>query len=262
MDDFANYAVEQDLMIKLESIFAPSSIFGLDESTIENIAGETEESKIEREQSTKKMAALQLALQVLERLDQRNTVGRFSFPSLLSVSTVAEVIRLTCNSRCGDVLRNTDKEVETEDSTDESIVETSTQIPVGALQETLDDNKSESVETSSDTTADDPDEHPRPPSTLLTISHLHMQPFDLKHPLISPRVKQVLSQVELLYPYHVSRTVQSIVTVRFNFEKMDVQQRLAYTERYRLEAESPGMDDLYYLRMNCIVHCMRSGEWA
>lgn len=73
VDDFANYAVEQDLMIKLESIFAPGSIFGLDESTIEDIAGETEESKVEREQSSNKMTTLKQALDVLERLDRRST---------------------------------------------------------------------------------------------------------------------------------------------------------------------------------------------
>lgn len=71
-----------------------------------------------------------------------------------------------------------------------------------------------------------------------------------------------MSRVVLWCSDDVSRTVQSIVMVRFNFEEMDVQQRLAYTERYRLEAKSPSIDNLYYLHMNGIVHCMRSGEWA
>jgi len=262
VDDFANYAVEQDLMIKLESIFAPNSIFGLDESTIQNIASETKESKTEREQSTKKMETLKLALDVLERLDRRNTVGRFSFRSLLSVPTTVEVIQLIRDSRCDDILEDSYTDNGTEDSADECIVELSPQIPAGSVEESADENTSESVTTSSLATADELDEYPEPLSTQFTNSHWHMHPFDDNHPLISPTVKQVVARIALMHPDHVSRTVQSIVMIRSNFEKMDVEQHLAYIERYKIEAESPGIEYLKRLRMECIVHCMRSGEWA
>ncbi|KAK5313210.1 hypothetical protein LTR70_007727 [Exophiala xenobiotica] len=262
IDDFANYAVEQDLMIKLESIFAPDSIFGLEESTIEDIAGETDESKVEREQSSKKMATLKLALDVLERLDRRNTMGKSSFRSILSVPTVAEVIQLIRDSRYGDVLEDTDEEVETEDSTTERVVEASSQVAVGSIEESIDEGRSESVGTSSDATADELVENPKPLSTQFAKSRWHMHPFDLNHPLISLRARQFLSQIASTYPDHVLRTIQSIVMIRSKYEKMNAQQRLAYTEKYRLQAAVLGNGSSNYLRMNCIVRCMHSWESA
>jgi len=141
-------------------------------------------------------------------------------------------------------------------------VETRGQVPVKRLEEPTVEDRPETVDRLSDTTADELDEHSEPPSTLSAWPHWHRRPFDLNHPLISPRVKQVLSQVALMYPDHVPRTVQSIVTVRSNFERMNKRDRPAYVERYELEAGSPGNDYLYYVRMRCIVDCMRSGEWG
>lgn len=75
IDDFATYAVEQDLLVKLETIFTPTKIFSMSEDIIEDIAGETEESKVERESSMTKLATLKKALEVLKRLDRGQTQG-------------------------------------------------------------------------------------------------------------------------------------------------------------------------------------------
>lgn len=73
IDDFAIYAVEQDLLAKLETIFTHATIFKLSTELVEDIAGETEESKTERDSSATKHTILKKALDILRRLDRGTT---------------------------------------------------------------------------------------------------------------------------------------------------------------------------------------------
>lgn len=56
--------------MKLETIFVPSAIYYLKDDVVGDIAGETEESKEERDSSTAKLETLKKALDVLKRLDR------------------------------------------------------------------------------------------------------------------------------------------------------------------------------------------------
>lgn len=91
VDDFAVYAVEHDLLAKVETLFTPATIFSLSEEMIEDIAGETEDSKLERESSTSKLASLQKALDVLKRLDRGHTHGMLNPFNVISTLTLCLV---------------------------------------------------------------------------------------------------------------------------------------------------------------------------
>ncbi|KAK5102584.1 hypothetical protein LTR70_000442 [Exophiala xenobiotica] len=73
VDDFAVHAVEQALLVKIENLFTPGSIFELEDELIADIAGETEQSQIERESSEAKLRMLRKALDILKRLDRGHT---------------------------------------------------------------------------------------------------------------------------------------------------------------------------------------------
>ncbi|KAK5936896.1 hypothetical protein PMZ80_010834 [Knufia obscura] len=102
-DDFAISAVEQALLTKVESLFSPAAILTLEEDLIEDIAGETEESKLERTSSTQKLGTLKQALDVLKRLDRGN-VASMSPISLLSGPEPKENLKLTPSDRRDEVL--------------------------------------------------------------------------------------------------------------------------------------------------------------
>lgn len=70
IDDFAQYAVQQNLLDKVETLFPPSVIFKLEEGTIEDIAGETEDSKKERVLYSRKLTVLNKAMGILQKLDR------------------------------------------------------------------------------------------------------------------------------------------------------------------------------------------------
>lgn len=76
VDDFAIYAVEQEVMETVPKIFNPVTVLALDDDVIEEIAGETEESKMERKSSTAKLESLKSALDALRRLDRGNVKSK------------------------------------------------------------------------------------------------------------------------------------------------------------------------------------------
>lgn len=77
VDKFATDAVEECLMSRLPTIFNPQTVLDMEDSTIEDIAGETEESKMERTSSSQKLKVLQAALNALRRLDKHKPNGKF-----------------------------------------------------------------------------------------------------------------------------------------------------------------------------------------
>ena len=62
-------------MKKLADIFAPKTVLNMEDEVIDDIASETEESKLERTSSTKKLEILEAALQALRRLDKHKPKG-------------------------------------------------------------------------------------------------------------------------------------------------------------------------------------------
>ena len=78
VDDFAIHAIEKCLMSKLPTIFSPKTALDMDDEMIEDIARETEESKLERESSTQKLKILDAALQALRRLDKGKPKGKLA----------------------------------------------------------------------------------------------------------------------------------------------------------------------------------------
>lgn len=76
VDDFAIYAVEHEVMERVPTIFSPATVFELPDDVVEEIAGETDESKMERGSSNAKLATLKSALDALRRLDHGNTQSK------------------------------------------------------------------------------------------------------------------------------------------------------------------------------------------
>ena len=72
VDDFGIHVIEECLLQKLSEIFTPSTVIGLADDIIEQVAAESEESKIERASCEGKLEILQRALSVLRRLDRHN----------------------------------------------------------------------------------------------------------------------------------------------------------------------------------------------
>ena len=75
IDDFGIHAIEECLLKKLPGLFSPEVMLELDVATIESIAGETEDSKMERSSSGKKLDVLEAALDELHRLDKYHAEG-------------------------------------------------------------------------------------------------------------------------------------------------------------------------------------------
>lgn len=73
IDDFAIQCVEEALLDKVKDAFNPRITYSLDKELVEDIAGETEESRVERAASMTKQASLEQALKVLKRLDRGRT---------------------------------------------------------------------------------------------------------------------------------------------------------------------------------------------
>jgi hypothetical protein len=72
VDDFGIHVIEECLLQKLPEIFTPSTVIGLADDIIEQVAAESEESKIERASCEGKLVILDRALSVLRRLDRHN----------------------------------------------------------------------------------------------------------------------------------------------------------------------------------------------
>ena len=63
------------MLEKLPEVFSPTVVSKLTDSVVEDIAGETEESKAERAASAKKLQMLEETLNVLHRLDRHRPTG-------------------------------------------------------------------------------------------------------------------------------------------------------------------------------------------
>ncbi|KAK3399806.1 P-loop containing nucleoside triphosphate hydrolase protein [Sordaria brevicollis] len=75
IDDVAAQVIEDKLISALGSILAPVSIFGMDSKQIAIIAGESEDSRIEREQLTKQLAVLQKGMNTCKRFTGMKLTG-------------------------------------------------------------------------------------------------------------------------------------------------------------------------------------------
>jgi hypothetical protein len=84
-DDFAIHTIEECLMQMLEGIFTTTTVIELEESVIEDIAAETEESKRERASSTRKKEILEEALKVLHHLDRHRPNSMYANPILQGI---------------------------------------------------------------------------------------------------------------------------------------------------------------------------------
>ncbi|ETN44121.1 uncharacterized protein HMPREF1541_10671 [Cyphellophora europaea CBS 101466] len=70
IDAFGIYAVEACLLSKIPSVFTPETVLKLDDSAVQAIAGESQESLTERESLTKKLLILKDTQKILHRLDR------------------------------------------------------------------------------------------------------------------------------------------------------------------------------------------------
>jgi hypothetical protein len=75
IDAFGMYAVEACLLDGLADIFAPETVYTLDDETITKIAGESVDSTVEREDLQKKLKVLQETMVTLRRLKTFTTSG-------------------------------------------------------------------------------------------------------------------------------------------------------------------------------------------
>lgn len=79
VDDFSVLAVEKCLVKRLPDLLSPKTIAGLDDTTITNIAAETEESRLERSRATEKLKVLESTLLVLRSLDMHKPAGEYIY---------------------------------------------------------------------------------------------------------------------------------------------------------------------------------------
>lgn len=75
IDDIAAQVIENKLIDPLESILSPVSILGMDSKQIAIIAGESEDSRIEREQLNKQLAVLQKGMDTCKRFTGMKFTG-------------------------------------------------------------------------------------------------------------------------------------------------------------------------------------------
>ena len=78
IDAFGLYVVEACLFAKLTDIFTPTSIFGLDDTTISRVAAESEEALAERDELTKKLKVLEQTMKTMQRLRTLSSAGKSS----------------------------------------------------------------------------------------------------------------------------------------------------------------------------------------
>lgn len=81
------YAVEECLLSKLPGIFTPEIVLGLDNATVQRIAGESESSLLERENLKKKLSVLEKTQKILHRLDRHKPKGTSSRSHLSGLGT-------------------------------------------------------------------------------------------------------------------------------------------------------------------------------
>jgi len=76
---------------KVENLFSPDSIFKLEDELIRDVAGETEESQIERDSSTRKLDILKKAMHILKRLEQghNQSIPPAIYPSSARLTSMA-----------------------------------------------------------------------------------------------------------------------------------------------------------------------------
>lgn len=71
VDNVAAQAVETCLLARLNEILSPTSISEMDEGLVTAVAGEPEESQVEREQLSRKLAVLKSGLEICKRYASR-----------------------------------------------------------------------------------------------------------------------------------------------------------------------------------------------
>lgn len=74
IDSVSSLGFEKHLMKKLPQILTAQTVNDLDDTTVHAIAGETEESRVERAQAAEKLKVLEDTLGVLRRLERHRPV--------------------------------------------------------------------------------------------------------------------------------------------------------------------------------------------
>lgn len=69
VDDISSLAVEECLLTPLLTMFCPSAVYAMADTTIEDIAQEDESTRSERMRLTTKVVSLKKSLDALRRLD-------------------------------------------------------------------------------------------------------------------------------------------------------------------------------------------------
>jgi hypothetical protein len=76
VDNFSVLAVEKCLLKRLPDVLSPRTAGSLDDVTVSQIAAESEESRLERSRTTRKLDILKPALVVLCSLQRHKAVGK------------------------------------------------------------------------------------------------------------------------------------------------------------------------------------------
>jgi hypothetical protein len=80
IDALSHYAIEECLLGPLHDIFTPDSVYCLDDNIITRIAGESEQTTMERESLAKKLTILNDTQKILRRMDRQKPTGTIMNP--------------------------------------------------------------------------------------------------------------------------------------------------------------------------------------
>lgn len=84
IEDFSVLAVEKCLLQQLPDLFSPRALIMFEDSLTAKVAGEADESKIERTETIQKLRILQTSLSAFRGLAQSQAFGTFPRHQFLS----------------------------------------------------------------------------------------------------------------------------------------------------------------------------------
>lgn len=234
------------------SLFTPTTILTLDEDLIEDMAGETEESKLERSSSTQKLDTLKQALDVLKRLDRGNVASTSPFP-LLSKAKATEAAKLTQLNRCDEVPKHAAQagveavpkpKRRVEDKTTDDPKEDTEPTPGPTMQQTAHDNVATSAAAQASLTRQ---------AQCQAILEAESLPLDVRQTVMQFSFTPEVLRKEILPGFTILKALFQ--------RKKSLEEREKMIRSFETLEYGPHRPSYMKALARCAARCMRHGEW-